>query len=140
MLRFLARTLLGGTVIYISGLFLWERYYAVERWLPPAFIDNQLSTEVGREVAIIWADVGGALVFAALLTMIIGWRDGSSVGDGLKTGALVGLMVWVGVDLALYANFEFVTIASLVTDPVIECVKFAAAGAAMGFIGREPTE
>jgi len=45
MLRFLARTLLGGTVMYLSGLFLWERYYAVERFLPPQFVDNQLASE-----------------------------------------------------------------------------------------------
>ena len=138
MLRFLARTLLGGTVMYLSGLFLWERYYAVERFLPPQFVDNQLASEVSRDLAIVWADIAGALVLAVLLTMVISWRDRSSVVDGLKTGAMVGIMIWGGVDLALYANFEFFSAAALITDPVIESLKFAAAGAAMGLVGRDP--
>ena len=138
MLRFLTRTLLGGPIMYFSGLLLWSGYHTIEKRLPRQFIDNQLASEFPRDEVIVWADISGALVLAALLTMLIGWRGCASAGDGLKTGAVVGLMVWVGVDLTLYANFELVTVAALLTDPLIESAKFAAAGAAIALVGREP--
>ena len=51
------------------------------------------ATGVFKEVPIWWSLILGQVLFAGFLTMIMVWRGDSSAGAGVKTGALVGLVL-----------------------------------------------
>ena len=99
--RLLAGTVVGGVVAYAVGYLLWSVLLA-------GFFEGQMASPgLTREAPILWAGVVGTLSIAMLVTLAIGWTGGSSAMDGLKTGALVGFLFWLGADLLIYANFQF---------------------------------
>lgn len=53
---------------------------------------------------------------------------------GLKIGALVGLLVWLGADLVLYGLFEFTTLIGVLADSASAIVQYGVAGAAIGAV------
>jgi hypothetical protein len=75
--------------------------------------------------------------------LAIGWSGDGSVAAATKTGALVGLLMWLGADLVLYAVFEHASLTGALADAVLSSVPAAAAGAAIGLAtgklaGSEP--
>lgn len=134
--RLLAGTVVGGVVMYLMGLLLWAMLFASVRWLPTSFFEGLMATEAGRSGAILWADIVGTATLAMLLTLVIGWTGSSTIVEGLKTGALVNFMVWLGVDLILYANLTIVELNGIMVDPVLELVRGGVAGAAIALVSR----
>ena len=126
--RLLTGTVVGGVVAYAMGYLLWGVLLA-------SFFEGQMaSTGLTREAPILWAGVVGTLSIAMLVTLAIGWTGGSSAMDGLKTGALVGFLFWLGADLLIYANFNFFTLTGQLADPVVELIRTGIAGAAIGAV------
>ena len=103
-------------------------------WLPESFFEGQMATQAGRSGAIFWADIVGTATLAMLVTLVIGWRGSSTIVEGLKTGALVNFMVWLGVDLILYANLTIVELNGIMVDSVLELVRGGVAGAAIALV------
>ena len=127
--RLLTGTVVGGVVAVVVGFLLWGVLLA-------GFFEGQMGSATGltREAPIWWADVVGTLSIAMLVTLAIGWTGGSSMMDGLKTGALVGFLFWLGADLILYAHFNFSTLTGALADPVVELIHWGIAGAAIGVV------
>jgi hypothetical protein len=127
--RLLTGTVVGGIVAYVLGYLFWGV-------LLVNFFEGQMGSATGltREAPILWAEVVGTLVLMMLVTLVIGWRGGASMMDGLKTGALVGFLVWLGADLIIYANFNFWTLTGTLTDSVVEIFRTGIAGAAIGAV------
>jgi hypothetical protein len=124
--RLLVGTLVGAIVIMIVGFVLYELIFA-------SFLDAQLMV-VSRESPVWWAAIVGTLAHALLLTLVVGWAGDVSVMGGLKAGALIGLTLWLGVDLILYGVFEFTTLTGALTDTTLATVQFGIAGAAIGAV------
>lgn len=125
--RLLVGTLVGAVVLSVVGFLLYEVIFA-------SFMEAQM-TLVQREAPILWAALLSALAHGLLLTLVIGWAGDASLTGGLKTGALVGLLLWLGGDMILFAVFEFATLTGALTDTVLAAVQYGLTGAAIGAVG-----
>lgn len=127
--RLLVGTLVGAVMISIVGFLLYEVIFA-------GFFEGQMV--VGqREAPIIWAAILSALAHGLLLTMVIGWAGDASMMGGLKTGAIVGLLLWLGADMILFGVFEFATLTASLADTVLATVQYGLAGAAIGAVAAK---
>jgi hypothetical protein len=122
--RLVIGTLVGGITMYIVGYLIWGLALA------DFFAANAGSaTGVAREVPVLWARALGTLSLATLVTLAIGWTRSSSVGEAFKIGALVGFLVWFGVDFLRYGNTNVWNLTITMLDPVLEIIRTGIGGA-----------
>ncbi len=81
----------------------------------------------------LWIIVG-QLAFAVLLTLIISWRNATSIAAGMWTGAIVGFLMAIGYDFAQYGTTNLWTLTATLVDPFISAVLVGAGGGVMGFV------
>ena len=124
--RFLTGTVVGGVVLFVLGWLFWMVLFA-------GFFEGVAGSVTGavKEPPVMWAFILGTLILAALYTLVIRWRGDSTVMDGLKTGALVGFLLWFGVDIILFSVWNITTLTSAIADSILELVRTGIAGAAI---------
>lgn len=120
----------GLVVLYVVGLLFWEMLFA------DFFAANRGSAEgVEREQQIIWAIALGSLFYAALITILMDARSGSSsLVDGLKTGALVGFLLWGTTDFILFGFTNFSNLTATIADTALEAVRGGIAGGVIAVV------
>jgi uncharacterized membrane protein len=131
--RFLIGTLAGGIAMYVVGLLIWRLAFA-------SFFAANAGTAVGvmREPPLYWAVVLGTLSLGALVTFAIGKQtDGITVAAGIKTGALVGFLVWFGVDFIQYGTLNVKNLTATIVDPLLEIVRTGIGGAVIAAVLRK---
>ncbi len=112
MKRFVGAALVGGLVMWGVGYVIWGMLFA------DFFAANAGSaTGVGREADILWAIAIGTLSLATLITFAINWTGGATLGDGFRIGALVGFLLWFGVDFIHYGAFNLSNLTGTIVDP-----------------------
>ena len=128
--RFVIGTLAGGIVMYLVGYVIFEKLFA------DFYAANVGSaTGVAREPTLFWAIALGTLGIAALVTFAIGKQGSSStILDGLKTGAIVGFLVWFGTDFIHYGISNVLNLKVPIVDPLLELVRTGIGGAAIAFV------
>ena len=92
------------------------------------------ATGVYKEVPIWWSLILGQVLFAGFLTMIIGWRGDSSAGAGLKTGALVGLVLGLSLNFTFYGTANIANLTATLVDPIIVVIQTGITGAVIGAV------
>jgi hypothetical protein len=124
-------TVVGGIVLTLLG------YLVYGIILAGFFAANAGSaTGVPREPFNFVALVIGQLAWGAALTFILGWASVSSVGQAAKVGALAGLLLFLGLDLTLYATTNVQNLMATLVDPVLAAGLFAVASAAIVSVSR----
>ena len=83
---------------------------------------------VALESQLLWATVLAHDLAAALVTLTIERGGPSTIGAGVKIGAIVGFLVWSGVDLAFYANTTIFDLTAIILDPLLAGVHFGSGG------------
>ena len=128
--RFIIGTVVGGIALYILGYVIWELVFA------DFFAANDGSAiGVAKDPQVIWALALGSLCYAALLTLAIGTRAGSAtIVEGLKVGAIVGGLMWFGVDLILYAVWNVSNLTAAIADSVLELIRAGISGAVIAAV------
>ena len=123
--RFVIGTLAGGIVMYLVGYLIWGLLLA------DFFAANAGSaTGVARETNLIWAVVLGTFSLAALVTLAVGSQAGpSTILGGFKIGAIVGFLVWFGVDFIRYGLMNVSNLTATMVDPLLEIVRTGIGGA-----------
>jgi hypothetical protein len=96
------------------------------------------ATGVEREALVFWAIGLGQLGWAGLLTLVLGWTRVTTVGGGLKTGAIVGLLSALGIDLTMYGVTNMSNLTATLVDPVLSMVLFACAGVVIALVVKNP--
>ena len=116
--RLLIGTVVGAVVLFVLGWLFWVVLFA-------EFFEGVAGSAVGvpKEVPVLWAQVLGLLSLSALYTLVIQWRGDSTVMDGLKTGAIVGFLLWFGVDFILFGLQNVTTLTGAIVDPILELVR-----------------
>lgn len=135
--RFVIGTLAGGITMYLVGYLIWGLIFA------DFFAANMGSaTGVTRETMLVWALVLGTLSLAALVTLAVGSQAGAStILDGLKIGAIVGFLVWFGVDFMHYGTRNLWNLTATIVDPLLEIVRTGIGGAVIAAVlGRIPKQ
>ena len=119
-------TIVGGVVFSVLG-------YVVYGVLFASFFAANLGSATGvpREPFDFVSLVLGQMAWAAILTLILGWASVSSLAQGAKVGALIGLLFFLGFDLTLYASTNMQNLTASLVDPLLGAVLFAVAAAAI---------
>ena len=73
--------------------------------------------------------MGGSVALAVLVSFAVTWAAATSFGSGFKVGAIVGFLVWLGVDLLRYSGIDHQTLTVTLVDPVLEIVRTGLVGA-----------
>ena len=114
-------TVVGGIAMFAVGYLIWN--IALDYWV--AGFD---AAGVARESALLWAVALSNVPHAALVTLAIGWSGSSTIGGSVKIGAIVGFLVWLGADLAYYANTTIFDLTTTILDPLLTAVHFGIGG------------
>ena len=122
--RLVTGTLAGGVVLFVLGYLIFDLMFSA------FYAANAGSaTGVARDQQLVWAVALGSLSYAALVTLAIESRAGSSnMGAGLKIGAVVGFLLWFTVDFILYGITNVSNLTRAVVDPLLELVRGGIAG------------
>ena len=112
-------TVVGGVTMFLVGSLIWNIGY----W--NAVLD---AAGVAREPQLLWANALSNVLAAALLTFTIERGGSSTIGGGVRIGAIVGFLVWSGVDLAFYANTTIFDLTAIIIDPLLAGVHFGIGG------------
>ena len=92
---------------------------------------------VPREPQVFWAVAVAAIAYGALLTLVIGSRGScSTVGAGIKIGAIVSFLLWVTADFMLYGISNVGNLTTTVVGPMLELVPGAVAGGVIAAVLR----
>lgn len=128
--RFLIGTLAGGITMYLIGYLIWDLA------LTDFFSANAGSAQgLMRESNIAWAVVLGILSLSALFTIVVGRQTASpTILNGLKLGAIVGFLVWFGVDFILYGYTNIRNLTATIIDPLLEIVRGGLCGAVIAAV------
>ena len=127
-------TVVGGISMFVAAYLIWSLL------LPTMSIGDNLwdgafeAAGVARESPILWAFFLSNVPAAALVTLAIERGGSSTIGGGVKTGAIVGFLVWSSVDLAYYGNTTIFDLTSTLVDPLLATVHFGIGGGAIAAV------
>ena len=132
MKKMLIGTVAGGVAFFLLGGLIYEVILG-------GFYEANLGSATGvlRELPIWWAMVVSQLGLAAVVTYVFLHADVATASDGLKTGAIFGLLLGIAISFDLYAvtNWSNTTVAFV--EPFVSAVRTAIAGAVIGWtLGR----
>jgi hypothetical protein len=128
--RFVIGTLVGGITMYLVGYLIWGLAFA------EFFAANVGSaTGVARESSLVWALVLGTFSLGALVTLAVGSQAGGfTILNGLKVGAIVGFLVWFGVDFMHFGVRNIFNLKATIVDPLLEIVRTGIGGAVIAAV------
>ena len=92
-----------------------------------------------RDLPFFWSIALGYLVLGLLMAYIYpkGYSGGSPLGEGLKFGAIIGLLWWLPTNLVLYGVLDG-PFSIVLVDSAWPLVEEALGGAALGLVyGRQ---
>ncbi len=128
MKKMLIATVAGGVAFFLLGGLI----YVV---ILGGFYEANLGSATGvmREIPIWWAMVVSQLGLAAVVTYVFLHADVATAFDGLKTGAIFGLLFGIAMAFDLFAvtNWSNVTVAFV--EPFVTAVRMALGGAVIGW-------
>ena len=129
MKKMLIGTVVGGVTFFLLGGLI----YAI---ILGDFYEANLGSATGvlRELPIMWAMVVSQLGMAAVVTYVFLLSDVASASNGLKTGAILGLLLGIAISFDLYSvtNWSNSTVAFV--EPLVWVVRTSLAGAAIGWV------
>ena len=129
-------TLVGFVVFFLLG---WLVYVM----LLMDFYTNNAGSATGvmraEDEMIWWALILGNLFQTYLLVYIFGnWANITTFSDGLKAGAIIGLIMGLAFNLSMYGYSNIQNMTSALVDPIVSAVIMAITGGAIGFmLGRK---
>ena len=128
--RFIIGTIVGGIALYILGYVMFNLAFA------DFFAANAGSaTGAWKDPQVIWAIALGTLSYAALITLAIGTRAGSTtIVEGLKVGAIVGFLMWFSADMIFYGIWNVENLTAAIVDSLLELVRGGIGGAVIAAV------
>lgn len=132
MKKILIGTLAGG----VSHFLLSVLIYVI---ILGEFYEGNLGSAIGvvRELPILWALIVSQLGLAAVVTYVFLHAGVATAIDGLRTGAIFGLLLGIAISFDLYAVTNWSNMAVAFVEPFVTAVRIALAGAVIGWtLGR----
>ncbi|MCZ6757784.1 MAG: hypothetical protein O7C39_05825 [Bacteroidetes bacterium] len=126
----LIAALLGGLTLFVLGYIVYGLLLA-----------DFFASSVDRAEPLILYIGLGELVFGYLIVWVFSQTDTSTAADGAKAGAILGLLLFLGLNLIMYGVFEMYELSTNLVDVLVGTVRFGVAGAVVGwYLGRDASE
>ena len=121
--RLLTGVVVGGIAMFALGWLVFDLAFG-------SFYDanSNLPASAVRDTSILWAGVAGSVALAVLVTFAITWAGATSFGSGVKVAAIVGFLLWLGVDLIRYSFIDGQNLTVTLLDPVLEIFRTGLVG------------
>lgn len=123
-MKILRGTVFGGIAYFLLGWLVWGI-------LLMDFFTANMNQCAGRTDGqmIWWAIILSNLVMALLLTLVLHWAKAKSIIDGLKFGALFGLLFGSGIAFSYWSmSTMYLNAGAMVTDILVSTVVMAVVG------------
>ena len=123
-MKILRGTVAGGIVFFLLG---WLVYGV----LLMNYMTANMNQCVARpmEEMVWWALIGSNLLSALLLTLVLKWSGAKGIVDGLKTGAIFGILLGLSMDLGFWSMTKmYNNFGALVVDVVVYTLLIAVMG------------
>lgn len=121
-MKILRGTVFGGIAYFLLG---WVVYGIILNDFRLTNF-NQCASRASTEM-VWWAMIVSSFVNALLITIILKWAGAKGIADGLKTGAVFGLLLALGMDLSGYSmTTMFNNFTAIIIDVVVSTVMTAA--------------
>jgi len=130
MKRIIIGTIVGAVTLHIVGYLMFDLATA-------AFYqaNNAASATFTRPVNLQWSIGLGNLALGALLALCTSARASvPTVSGGLIAGAVLGFLIWFGVDFTLYGYESRWNLMLTIIDPLLAAIQFAVAGAVVAAV------
>ncbi len=128
-------TLVGFIVLFLLGWllygFLLMDFYAA---------NSGSATGISRteDEMIWWALILGNIAQTYLLVYVFSLSNVTSFGSGLKTGAIIGLILGLAINLSMYGTTNFMNLTSALVDPFVSLIMIGLTGGVVGWmLGRK---
>lgn len=123
--QFVVGIVVATVILFALGYVIWSMLFA------DFFAANGGGAiGVDRPEQIVWAVVVGTLAYGLLLTLGLKSRSRpDSIAEGVKVGAIVGLLVWGTADFILFGVTDMSNLTATVADTLLEGVRGAISGA-----------
>ncbi len=128
--RLVTGTLVGTVVLNVYGFLVWDMLLAD---FFAAHVGS--ATGVEKEAPVWLAVVGSSLLLSVLITLVLDWSGSTSMADGFKTAAILGLLLWGGVDLLFYGFLNLFDMVAVGADAALGALQFGLAGLAIAAVG-----
>jgi hypothetical protein len=127
MKRMLFAAVAGGITFFLLGGLI----YAV---ILGDFYKANLGSATGvmRELPIFWAMVVSQLGLSAVVTYVFLHANVATAAGGLRTGAVLGLLLGIAISFDLYSVTNWSNITVAFVEPFVSTVRTALAGAVIG--------
>ena len=118
MKRLAIGTIVGGVTYYVAGYLIFGVGLA-------DFYTANLGSATGlyRNAPLQWAVALGSLSLAALITLGVESRAAPTIAAGFIVGAVIGFLVWFGVDFIRYGNANAWNLTLTIVDPLLEVIR-----------------
>ena len=129
-------TLVGFIVLFLLGWLIYGM-------LLMDFYGNNAGSASGvmraEDEMIWWALILGNLFQAYLLVYIFGnWANITTFSDGLKAGAIIGLLMGLAFNFTMYGTSNIMNMTSALVDPFVAAVMMGITGGVIGvMLGRK---
>lgn len=128
--QLLLGTLLGGVLFFFLGWLLFG--ILLESVLQP---NCNTSISLPMEEMRFGPLILSNLIWGLLLTLSLQWNQQKGLMGGLKTGAVIGLLVSAAMDLSLYSMTTYFNgLKGVVMDVMANTLLYALAGSLLGLI------
>ena len=122
-MKILRGTIFGGIAFFLLG---WLVYGMILANFMEAHSDVSLNRP--DDQMIWWAMIVSNLILALFLTMVLKWNGASGIMDGLKTGALFGVLLSSTVDLMMYSMTTMSDFTMVIVDVIVMTILMAVTG------------
>lgn len=124
-MKILRGTIFGGIIYFLIG---WLVYGILLMNLYSESI-NDCMNRPNNEM-IWWAIILSNMLFALILTLILNWANAKTAIDGIRIGAIYGLLYSLGINLSfLSMTTMFNSPAIIAIDAVVTAIVFGVVGA-----------
>ncbi len=131
IVRYLAAVIAGTVVLLVLGFFSYAVFFA-DYFAVNAEPDASAIVKNPPVMGFIYLS---ELILAVLLCVLIGcWVGVSGAMSGLRTGAVFGFLMSLGVSLMFYSTIQYMNLQATLLDVVLTTVRLALAGAVIGIL------
>lgn len=129
-------TLAGFVVLFMLG---WLLYGMLLMDFFTTNAGSATGVQKSEDEMVWWALIVGNVLQAYLLVYIFGkWANITTFAEGLKGGAMIGLILGYAYDLIMYGTANIMNLTAALVDPLIAAVMMGLAGGVIGWVlGRK---